>query len=852
MSGLKRFHRGRGRRYWFCGAVLVSVALFGVVFVASSGAALSDSPFEGADGNMIVDAAGHTDWASLSAPQLRTLVDVPSGTSDNSFTQGTHEDDPDVTIATGSVPPNKNDLTRAYAATDQISNETFLYLAWERQPNPNGSANIDFELDQNASAGDFTQPGSLTINRTEGDVLITYDFGGSGTPDLGLLRWLTPGNGHSDNDCEASGATIPCWGNRIDLNPNSNPPAEAAVNSDTIDEVFAGGQLDAGSFGEAKIDLTSIAGLFTQDTCTNFGTMFVKSRSSGSSIDAELKDFIAPVPVHVSNCASPDIATETSVSSMTVGSTQTVGDTATLTNGDNPTGNVDFQLYSDSNCQNPVDGVSGSAPIDNGAATFVGTNFTPDHAGTYYWGVTYAGDNHNNPVSACGGDNEEIVVNPASPSVSTQQDPASGAIGDTYNDTATLSGGSNYDGSGSITFTLYDAADCEGNVLDTETVSNIDANGDYPTPTGFQIQNAGTYYWVASFSSDSNNNSFTSGCNDEPVDVAPNSPSIATLLSQSSVSVGTAVHDSATLSGETSDAGGTVTYSVYNDSGCSTKVADGGTVAVTDGAVPNSSGVTLNTAGTYYWQARYSGDPNNAPALSTCTDEKLVVSPLIDLAVTKAGSPASQTLGDGNITWTMVVTNNGPSTATGVTIADPMPAGNTFVSATTTQGSCTGGAILNCSLGTVAAGATVTITLVTTPSAAGTVTNTVTVVGNEQETNTANNTATASVQVNVFNPPPPVFCVAVSKVTPNQLFVGRKTKLTIHVTQHGQVVKGVHVQIKGPKFSMRTGASNSKGVITQTVKMKKAGIMVFSPIASKRCNTKRVGITGVFTPPVTG
>ena len=34
--------------------------------------------------------------------------------------------------------------------------------------------------------------------------------------------------------------------------------------------------------------------------------------------------------------------------------------------------------------------------------------------------------------------------------------------------------------------------------------------------------------------------------------------------------------------------------------------------------------------------------------------------------------------------------------------------------------------------------------------------------------------------------------------------------------------------------------------------MKKAGILVFTPIASKRCNTKRVGVTNVFTPPVTG
>ena len=140
----------------------------------------------------------------------------------------------------------------------------------------------------------------------------------------------------------------------------------------------------------------------------------------------------------------------------------------------------------------------------------------------------------------------------------------------------------------------------------------------------------------------------------------------------------------------------------------------------------------------------------------------------------------------------------------------------------------------------------------TTPSAAGPQTNTATVAGDRPETNTANNQATATVQVTAPFVPPPVYCVAVSKVTPKQLFVGRKTKLTIHVTQHGQAVKGIHVQIKGPKFSLRTGASNSKGVITQSVKMKKAGILVFSPIASKRCNTKRVGITGVFTPPVTG
>jgi uncharacterized repeat protein (TIGR01451 family) len=264
------------------------------------------------------------------------------------------------------------------------------------------------------------------------------------------------------------------------------------------------------------------------------------------------------------------------------------------------------------------------------------------------------------------------------------------------------------------------------------------------------------------------------------------------------------------------------------------------TTGATGGDCPNT-GVVDNTG-----DVTTTNDGSDQSSASTC------VQALVDLSITKAGSPATQTLGDGNITWTIVVTNNGPSAATGVTIADPMPGGNTFVSASSTQGSCTGGAILNCSIGTMAAGASVTITLVTTPSAAGTQTNTVTVAGNRPETNTGNNSATATVQITAPFVPPPVFCVAVSKVTPKQLFVGRKTALTIHVTQHGRAVKGVHVRIKGPRIDVRTAASNGKGVITRNVKMTKAGILIFSPIASKRCNTKRVGVTNVFTPPVTG
>ena len=258
--------------------------------------------------------------------------------------------------------------------------------------------------------------------------------------------------------------------------------------------------------------------------------------------------------------------------------------------------------------------------------------------------------------------------------------------------------------------------------------------------------------------------------------------------------------------------------------------------------------------------ANYSGQYNNdnsiqgnnkTPAGNSCPTFTFPNPPQVDLSITKSASPTEITLGKGNITWTIVVKNNGPDTDTGVKTADPLPAGTTFVSVSTTKGTCTGGSIINCTIGTMAAGETVTITLVTTPTQAGTLVNNVTVVGDVPEVTTNNNSASAAAVVKGFTPPP-VFCVAVSSVSPKQLFVGRKVTLTIRLTKHGKAAPGVKVRIKGPKLDVTTGRSNSKGVIKRSILVKKAGIMVFSPLASKRCNTKRLGVTGVFTPPVTG
>ena len=79
------------------------------------------------------------------------------------------------------------------------------------------------------------------------------------------------------------------------------------------------------------------------------------------------------------------------------------------------------------------------------------------------------------------------------------------------------------------------------------------------------------------------------------------------------------------------------------------------------------------------------------------------------------------------LTYTIEVTNDGPGTATDVVVTDTLPGGVVPVSAVPTVGTCTrDGATLTCRLGTMAVGATETITVtidLLPTQAAGTVTN---------------------------------------------------------------------------------------------------------------------------------
>ncbi len=107
-----------------------------------------------------------------------------------------------------------------------------------------------------------------------------------------------------------------------------------------------------------------------------------------------------------------------------------------------------------------------------------------------------------------------------------------------------------------------------------------------------------------------------------------------------------------------------------------------------------------------------------------------------------------------NLTYTITVSNVDPSLSMSATMTDILPAGVNFVSATPSQGSCTGTSTVICNLGTIAAGANATVSLVVTPTTAGTLSNTASVPNFEDPT-PGNNTDTELTAVNSSATPPP-------------------------------------------------------------------------------------------------
>jgi hypothetical protein len=260
------------------------------------------------DANLKVDNPGALDWNSPTVVANGSFAtDKASGPGDDSFGQGTKEDTTVPTIVAGSIPPNKSDLLHfgVYLETAIVQTDggpvtrRFLNMFWHRVQEPQGTTNMDFEFNQSR----VISANGVTPVRTAGDLLIQYDLAQGGTvPILSLSRWVTSG---SPSQCEASNS-VPCWGTKTNL--TSANDATGSINSSAIPSTESGvlnGDISPRTFGEAQIDFDAVAST-SGGGCVGFGSAYLKSRSS-DSFTAALKDFIAPIPVNVSNCGTVKI-----------------------------------------------------------------------------------------------------------------------------------------------------------------------------------------------------------------------------------------------------------------------------------------------------------------------------------------------------------------------------------------------------------------------------------------------------------------------------------------------------------------------------------------------------------------
>lgn len=309
--------------------------------------------------------------------------------------------------------------------------------------------------------------------------------------------------------------------------------------------------------------------------------------------------------------------------------------------GPNATGTVTFKVF----------GPSVSAPITCTGGTTVGTasvsgngtvsssdGFTPGEAGNYWWYAGYGGDSNNNPAnSGCGAGMTETVVAQATPTLNVSA-PAAGTAGTAISKTtvsADLESTSGANASGTVTFAVYGPAPIAPSTCQTTTggswtqvgTASVSGNGTVHPSSDYTPSQAGTYWWYALYGGDANNTSIASTCGSLMAStvVGKASPTVSTTPS-AGVVVGNGVSDQATMNGGAGPTG-SVTFTLYSDSGCSTSVFT--STQPLSGGTATSTSYTTTAASTYYWKASYAGDSNNNGYTTSCggpSDEKVVVS----------------------------------------------------------------------------------------------------------------------------------------------------------------------------------------------------------------------------------
>ena len=214
-------------------------------------------------------------------------------------------DDPNTYTWGAGSSPNKNEIQSALAhftwgetALGGDPDDLWMIFAADRQVT-NGSSYIDFEILQNSLTREGTTSGTFSSagpdgGRTLGDLLVTLEFTqGGGEATAVIRRWEASGSGFQ-YIVVSEGADYPNF-----------PAGSIYISNNTVETIvpfsiynqdpiasgeFAGYfQYDTNQWAEGAVNISA---LFDQaDPCLQISTLFIRTRTSGSSGQSELKDF---------------------------------------------------------------------------------------------------------------------------------------------------------------------------------------------------------------------------------------------------------------------------------------------------------------------------------------------------------------------------------------------------------------------------------------------------------------------------------------------------------------------------------------------------------------------------------
>ena len=641
MSALRSFSRGRNRGLWMVGATLLAAAAFGVIFVASSGAAPSPCPIPGnfeIDGDMAqatCNAPGD-DW---NTPNIGVQATTQGGTYK---TSSKDSGDPTGWSSSGST-PNKTDFAQAYATSRVVNGHFYVFVAWERTAT-SGTQGYAIEITNSGSS--VAADGTPQPIRSGGGAVFYISSQGSSAPAFNGACVYTSQSNYGQT-CTTSNASV-----------------TSAINTTSISDPLNNTTQPAGAFFEVALDVTTLTGIAPSCPGPSAASVYLRS-ITGQTKNGNLKGYLAPLNVAPnSTCVPPPITTTATPggSSNLPGAAQ--HDTVTVNDGTHAgVGTVKFFLCSPSevtanggDCRANGTQIGSAVTLDgsgNGTSATVNGSTTPnDNApGKYCWRAEFtpgANDHHFLSGSETNSTTECFKIL-TTPSIVTTPSPKSvtlGTSGVTLTDSAVLSGGTSP--TGSISFTLV----YKGSTVDTETVS-VSGNGIYSTPTGYMLASSGavtgSYQWNATYSGDGNNGSVSeNNAPAERVTVNPASPTVVTTASGPvTLPASPPFSDSAVVSGGYHPTG-TLIFTLTGPHGFTytqtDAVSGNGTYTASDGPITNPD------AGTYTWSVSYSGDGNNNSAMDQGgSAEQTVISPASPSIVTTP-APSSVTLGTGTQT----------------------------------------------------------------------------------------------------------------------------------------------------------------------------------------------------------